>query len=155
MSRGQASVEEQKARRQAYSSCSTTLLARRDAAAALLDTFLEDAFDLVATQVLLQNLDEQRDGVARAVGAVAVEDPYAVAYSAQIAARAVQAPAGRLRNWVASVAGGRDREQLVDSQMRYGLDHQREVHQRVEDFAAECRKVLHPDESSMSALRWL
>jgi hypothetical protein len=67
-SRGQADVEEQKARRQAYGACATVLLARRDAAAALLEAFREDSFDPAAGQTLLQNLDAQRDGVARAVG---------------------------------------------------------------------------------------
>ncbi len=48
--RGQASVEEQKARRQVYSACATALLARRDAADALLETFLADSFDSAAAQ---------------------------------------------------------------------------------------------------------
>ncbi len=47
-SRGQADLEEQKARRQAYSACATALLARRDAAVALLEAFLEDVFDQAA-----------------------------------------------------------------------------------------------------------
>ena len=61
-SRGQADVEEQKARRQAYSTCATALLARRDAAVALLEAFPEDSFDPIAVQALLQHLDAQRDG---------------------------------------------------------------------------------------------
>src|SRR6266542_1344397 len=84
-SRGQADLEEQKARRQAYSVCATALLARRDAVVALLETFPEDVFDQAAAQVQSQNLDEQRAAVARAVGAVAVEGPYAVAHSAEYA----------------------------------------------------------------------
>ena len=94
----------------------------------------------------MQDLDDQRAPVARAVGAVAVEGPYAVASSAQGAAYAIEELAGRLRDWVASVAGGDDREELVRSQGRFGRDDQREVVQMVDDFTAECRKVLHPAE---------
>jgi len=97
-------------------------------------------------QVQSQNLDEQRAAVARAVGAVAVEGPYAVAHSAEYAAYAIEVLAGRLRDWVASVVGGQDREELVQSQMRYGREDQRQVQQDVDDFTAECRKVLHPAE---------
>ena len=146
-SRGQANVEEQKARRQAYSMCATALLARRDAAVALLETFREDSFDPPAAQALLQHLDELRDGVARAVGAVAVEGPDAVANSAEYAAHAIEVLAGRLRDWLASVVGGEDREALVQSQLRYGREDQRTVEQDVDHFTAECRKVLHPAES--------
>lgn len=145
-SRGQADLEEQKARRHAYSACATALLARRDAAVTLLETFPEDVFDQAAAQVQSQNLDEQRAVVARAVGAVAVEGPYAVAQSAECAAYAIEVLAGRLRDWVASVVGGQDREELVQSQMRYSREDQRQVQQDVDDFTAECRKVLHPAE---------
>lgn len=145
-SRGQADLEEQKARRQAYSACATALLARRDAAVALLETFPEDVFDQAAAHVQSQNLDEQRAAVARAVGAVAVEGPYAVAHSAEYAAYAIEVLAGRLRDWVASVGGSQDRGELVQSQMRYGREDQRQVQQDVDDFTAECRKVLHPAE---------
>jgi hypothetical protein len=145
-SRGQADLEEQKARRQAYSACATALLARRDAAVALLETFPEDVFDQAAAQAQSQNLDEQRAAAARAVGAVAVEGPYAVAHSAEYAAAAIEVLAGRLRDWVASVGGGQDREELVQSQMRYGREDQRQVQQDVDNFTAECRKVLHPAE---------
>ena len=150
-SRGQVDLEEQKARRQAYSACSTALLARRDAAVALLETFPEDVFDQAAAQVQLQNLDEQRAAVARAVGAVAVEGPYAVAQSAEYAGFAIEVLAGRLRDWVAYVVGGRAREELVQSQMRYGREDQSQVQQMVDDFTAECRKVLHPAESQRRA----
>src|ERR1700722_8112132 len=74
-SRGQAEVEEQRARRQAYAACSTALLARRDAAVALLNAFRDDDFDLAAAQARIQDLDDQRAIVARAVGAVVVEGP--------------------------------------------------------------------------------
>lgn len=145
-SRGQAEVEEQRARRQAYGACSTALLARRDAAIALLNAFRDDDFDLAVAQARIQDLDDQRATVARAVGAVAVEGPYEVAAGAEAAAYAVEELAGRLRDWVASVAGGEDRGQLVQSQGRFGRDDQREAEQAVAGFAAECRKVLHPAE---------
>jgi len=154
-SRGQTDVEEQKARRQTYSVCATALLARRDAAVALLETFPEDSFDPAAAQAMLQNLDEQRDGVARAVGAVAVEGPDAVADSAEYAAVVIEALAGRLRDWVASVVSGEDREELVQSQLRYGRDDQLTVQQQVDGFTAECRKVLHPAESRRPTSRRL
>lgn len=54
-SRRQADVEEQKARRLAYSACATALLARRDTAVALLETFPQDSFNPAAVQALLQN----------------------------------------------------------------------------------------------------
>jgi hypothetical protein len=153
-SRGQANLEEQKARRQAYSACSTALLARQDAAIALLESFLEDAFDQAAVQMQLQQVDALRDVAARAVGAVAVEGPYAVAQSAGYAARAIEVLATRLRDWVTSVDDGRDRNELVQSQMRYGREDQLQVQRDVDDFTAECRKVLHPTESERRAIRW-
>jgi hypothetical protein len=58
----------------------------------------------------------------------------------------VEELAGRLRDWVASVAGGDDREELVRSQGRFGRDDQREAEQMIDGFAADCRKVLHPAE---------
>jgi 7-keto-8-aminopelargonate synthetase-like enzyme len=65
-SRGQAEVEEQRARRQAYSACSTALLARRDAAITLLNAFSrEDDFDLAVARARMQDLDDQRAIVAR------------------------------------------------------------------------------------------
>jgi hypothetical protein len=152
-SRGHADVEEQKARRQVYSACATALLARRDAAVALLDAFPEDAFDPVVARSLLNNLDEQREDVARAVGAVAIEGPDAVAYSAEYAAYAIEQLASRLRDWLASIVGGEEREALVQSQLRYGREDQRTVSQDVDNFTTECRKVLHPAESGRSARR--
>lgn len=146
-SRGQADVEEQKARRQVYSACATALLARRDAAVALLETFPEDSFDPAAVQVLLQSLDEQRDGVARAIGAVAVEGPERVAGSAEYAGHCIEQLASRLRDWLASIASGEDRETLIRSQLRYARDDQLIVGEDVDRFTAACRDVLHPAES--------
>jgi hypothetical protein len=91
----------------------------------------------------------------RAVGGVAVEDPDAVAHSAEYAAYAIEVLVRRLRDWVASVVSGEDREELVRSQMRYGRDDQRTVQQQVDDFTAECRKVLHPAESGRPRRRRL
>jgi len=146
-SRGQADVEEQKARRQAYGACATALLARRDAALTLLETFREDSYDSAAARALLENLDGQRDGVARAVGAVAVEGPEEVAYSAQSAAHSIEELTGRLRDWLASIAGGEDRETLIRSQLPYARDDQQIVGADVDRFTAACREVLHPAES--------
>lgn len=143
---GQAEVEERRARRQAYGACSTALLARRDAAIALLDAFFEDELKQAVAQVGMQDIDEQRGVVARAVGAVAVEGPYSVARSAEMAAYAVEGLAARLRDWVAVVAAGRDRGELVQSQGRFGREDQRHVEGLVSDFTAECRRVLHPAE---------
>jgi hypothetical protein len=146
-SRGQAGLEEQKARRQTYSACATALLARRDATVALLESFREDSFNSASAQVLLQNLDEHRDDVARAVGAVAIEGPERVADTAEYAAQSIEQLVGRLRDWFASVAGGEDREALIRSQLRYALDDQHTVGEDVGRFTAACREVLHPAES--------
>jgi hypothetical protein len=146
-SRGQAGVEEQKARRQAYSACATALLARRDAAVAFLETFLEDSFDPATAQMLLHNLDAQRDGVARAVGAVAVEGPEGVAATAEYAAQSIEHLVGRLRDWLASIASAEDRETLIRSQLRYARDDQRTGSEDVDRLTSACRKVLHPAEN--------
>ena len=94
----------------------------------------EDSFDPATVQALLQHLDEQRDGVARAVGAVAVEGPNAVAHSAEYAAHDTEELAGRLRDWLASIVGGEDREALVQSQLRLHSD-------RPEHGRAGCRSL--------------
>ncbi|MFI1168531.1 hypothetical protein ACH4UM_34375 [Streptomyces sp. NPDC020801] len=114
-SRAQTTTEEQKARRQAYSACATALLARRDAAAAFLDVFKGDDFDQAAVQAMLREVDEQRDPVARAVGAVAIEGPSDVTSRAEFAAKAIELLSGRIRDWTADVAGGRDRDELLRS----------------------------------------
>jgi hypothetical protein len=145
-SRGQAEVEEQRARRQEYGACSTALLARRDSTVALLDAFFGDDLGQPLAQARMQELDDQRATVARAVGAVAVEGPYAVATSAEYAAHAIEHLAGRLRDWVASVAGGEDRRELVQSQGQFARDDELQVAEAVATFTGECRKVLHPAE---------
>lgn len=105
-SRGQADLEEQKARLQAYSACATALLARRDAAVALLETFPEDVFDQAAAQVQSQNLDEQRAVVARAVGAVAVEGPSSSAGQQHAATCGRSPPATSTASWSRCAATG-------------------------------------------------
>ncbi|GHB71312.1 hypothetical protein GCM10010331_68980 [Streptomyces xanthochromogenes] len=156
-SRAQAHTEEQKARRQAYSVCATVLLARRDAIAALLDAFMNDDFDPVAARARLQVVDEQRDAVARAIGAVAVEGPYDVAHRAESAAKAIEILSGRLRDWTSDVAGGRNRNDLLASQSRYAVRDQADVEEMLDNFTVGCRKVLRPTERewpvSMGRLR--
>jgi hypothetical protein len=145
--RGQADVEEQRAGRQVYGACATVLHARRDAASALLDAFFEDEFDLTVLQDRMRELDEQRDAVARAVGAAAVEGPYSVMFSAEVAASAIEHLASRLRDWVATVVTGRnERSELVRNQRQYAWGDQREVARLDDDFTAACREVLHPAE---------
>lgn len=144
--RGQSAVEEQKARRQAYSVCSTALMVRRDDAIALMEAFRDDGFDQAAVQAQLQSLDEQRAAVARAVGAVAVEGPSMVALAAEQAAGGIGVMVGRMRDWAAAVDGGRDREELVSSQFQFGRENEDIVRQQVETFSVACRKVLHPAE---------
>jgi hypothetical protein len=90
----------------------------------------------------------------RAVGAVAGEGPDAVADSAEYAAVVIEGLAGRLCDWLASVVSGEDREELVQSQLTYGLDDERMMQQQV-DFTVECRKVLHPAESGRPSSKWL
>jgi hypothetical protein len=145
-SRGQAEVEEQRARRQVYAACSTALLARRDAAVALLNAFFGDSLSQFEAQARMTDLDDQRAIVARAVGAVVVEGPYAVATSAEYAAHAIEQLAGRLRDWVASVAGGEDRLDLARDQGEFAHEDEHLAAEAVADFTAECRKVLHPAE---------
>jgi hypothetical protein len=95
----------------------------------------------------LRNLDEQRESVARAVGAVTVEGPDPVAYRAEEAAEAIEELTDRLRDRVASVVGGSHREDLVRSQMQDGREDQGLMQSYFDDFTAECRKLLHPAES--------
>ncbi|MFE2970548.1 hypothetical protein ACFXKC_44410 [Streptomyces sp. NPDC059340] len=81
-SRTQAAGEEQKARREAYSACATACQVRRDAVAALLDAFDSDGFDMGSVRARIQSIDEQREAVAKAVGAVMIEGPRDVAIRA-------------------------------------------------------------------------
>jgi hypothetical protein len=145
--RGQVSVKEQKARRQAYGACATVLLARRNAADTLLETFLQDSLDPAETRVLLEKLDLQGDSVARAVGVVAVEGPSVVADRAENAAYATEELAGRLRDWLTSITGGDDREELIHSQRPFARDDQRTMQRDIDSFTEECRRVLHPGET--------
>ena len=147
-SRAQIDVEERKARRQAYSACATALLVRRDAVDALLEVWRSDDFDQAVVQARTQDIDALRAGVARAVGAVVVEGPYEVAHRAEFAARAIEMLSGRVRDWAAEVADGRDREELLRSQLEFALRDQREVEQMVDTFTEGCRKVLRPVESN-------
>jgi hypothetical protein len=78
---------------------------------------------------------------------VVVEGPYEVAHSAEFAARAIEILSARLRDWAAEVADGRDREDLLRSQLEFALRDQRDVEQLVDRFAEGCRKVLRPAES--------
>jgi hypothetical protein len=120
----------------------------------LLDDFFEDDFDLTVAQDRMRELDEQRDAVARAVGAAAVEGPDSVMSSAEVAASAIEHLASRLRDWVASVVTGRDeRSELVRDQRQYAREDQLEVAGLVDDFTAACRKVLHPAEIDRPRLR--
>ncbi|MHA4820144.1 hypothetical protein ACXZ65_38000 [Streptomyces aculeolatus] len=152
-SKAQVRTEEQKARRQAYSACATALLARRDAMTALLDVFKSDEFDEAAVQSRLREVDEQRDAVARAVGAVAVEGPYQVVHAAEWAAKAVEQLSCRLRDWNTDVAGGRDRNGLLQSQLRYALQDLLDVERMVDGFTEGCRRVLRPSEQDRPT-RW-
>ncbi|GGN56042.1 hypothetical protein GCM10011579_016690 [Streptomyces albiflavescens] len=154
-SRAQTNTEEQKARRQAYSACATALLARRDAADALLDMFKGDDFDQAAVQARLQEVDEQRDAVARAVGAVAIEGPYDIANSAEFAAKAIELLSGRIRDWTAEVAGGRDRDELLQSQLQFALRDQGDMERMLDNFTAGCRKILRPTERDRPTRRGL
>ncbi|MFD7982540.1 hypothetical protein ACFV4M_04065 [Kitasatospora indigofera] len=148
---GQAALEEQKARRQVYAACATAVLGRRDTAVGLLDRFRDDDFSVAAAQARLDELEELRGVVAGAVGAVVVEGPYGVAHCAESAALHVEVLAARLRDWVSAVAAGRDREELVASQMRYAREDQGLMELAVDRLGAECRRVLHPDERDSPA----
>jgi len=120
-SQAQADTEEQRARRQAYSACATALLARQGAVDALLEVFRDDDFDPVTVQIRLQDAEEQRSIVARAVGAVAVEGPDDLAQSALLASRSIELLSERLRDWYVAVVGGRASDELLQSQLQYAL----------------------------------
>ncbi|MEV0906304.1 hypothetical protein [Streptomyces hokutonensis] len=154
-SRAQATMDEQNARRQAYGACATALLARRDATAALLDLFKNDDFDQAAMQARLQEVDEQRDSVARAVGAVTIKGPYRVAHDAGLAAKAIELLSGRIRDWAGEVSGGRDRDELLGSQLQFAFRDQGDMEEMLDTFTAGCRKVLRPSESDRPARRGL
>jgi ABC-type histidine transport system ATPase subunit len=111
-----------------------------------LDAFFDDDFDQASALSRLQELDEQRATVARAVGAVIIEGPYTVAHNAESAAIGVEEVAGRLRAWISDVARGREHMALVQDQMQYARRDQYEMQAVIERFADECRKVLHPTE---------
>ncbi|MFJ4894980.1 hypothetical protein ACIP5U_34055 [Streptomyces sp. NPDC088788] len=152
-SRTQATTEEQKARRQAYSACATACLARRDAAFALVDLFHGDAFDGDLVHERVRELDGQRDAVARAVGVVMVEDPNGLAASASYAAQAIEVLYGRLRDWDLELRTGRGRMELLNSQHRYALQDKSEVDQAIERFTEVCRVVLRPLEHGRPLFR--
>lgn len=140
--RGQASTEDQKSRRQAYGACATALLTRKDAAAALMDSLFEGDYDLGEARTQLQDLLNQRAAVMLTVGAVAVEGPQPVAWSAETAAEAIDLWAGRLRSWLAAA----DREHTINDQRPYGREDGDQVQVGIENFNAACRKILHPHE---------
>jgi hypothetical protein len=112
----------------------------------LLDVFKGDDFDQAAVQARLQEVDEQRDAVARGVGAVAIEGPYDVAHDAETAAKAVELLSARLRDWTAEVVGGRDRDELLRSQLWYAHEDQGDMMRTVGHFTAGCRRILRPTE---------
>ena len=150
-SRGQANVEDQRSRRQAYSACSTALITRRDAATALMDSLREEGFGPETAQILLKDLLDQRSAVMRMVGATVVEGPYPVARLAESAATALQEWVDRLRDWITT--GDQD---VINDQFRFGREDQQEVTRYIDEFARECRKVLHPqDEGEPKTMLWL
>ncbi|WP_371517620.1 hypothetical protein [Kitasatospora sp. NBC_01300] len=153
-SRGQVGIEERKARRQVYAACSTAINARRDTAIALLDSFMDERFDPVEARARLQDLEEQRGAVARAVGAVVVEGPYDVTHTAESAAQHVEVLVGRLRDWVA-IASREAGIEGVQGQWRFGREDQGLVQQAVDRYSAECRRALHPSESDRPLRRRL
>jgi hypothetical protein len=118
-----------------------------------LDLFKGDDFDQAAVQRQLQEVDGQRDAVARALGAIAIEGPYDVAHDAQLAAKAIELLSGRIRDWVAEVAGGRDRDALLQSQLQFAFRDQGDMEQMLDNFAAGCRRVLRPTERDRPT-RW-
>ncbi|MGV9703893.1 hypothetical protein [Streptomyces sp. NPDC003483] len=153
-SRTQVTTEEQKARRQAYGACATAFLARQDAVFALVKVVREEAarnviFDPAtgaAVEARLQAAEEMRDAVARAVGLVMVEGPYAVSHRAERSARAIEDLFGVLRAWSASIASGRDSEP-VPSYHFLALSKMSDVRESLDSFTNACRVVLRPLEN--------
>lgn len=149
-----ADGEDQKARRQVYGACATVLLARRDAVTALRKLFLAAAFDQAAATPLLAEIEALRADVARAVGAVMVEGPEGVARKAHLGGQAVEELARLYRGWAAEVAEGRTLRQLITAELDYANEEELEAARWVDEFAEECRKVLHPDEKDRLPLRY-
>ena len=141
--RSQAKLEEQKVRRQAYSTCAIALLNRRDTARALMASIVRDDFDSLAATAQLQDLTEQRATVMQAVGSVVIEGPETVAADAESAAQGVEEWVSWLRYWT----NEEDRERLVESQVRFGRTNQHDAYERVNAFVLSCRQALHPAES--------
>jgi hypothetical protein len=77
---------------------------------------------------------------------VAIEGPYDVTHDAEFAAKAIELLSGRVRNWIADVAGGRDRDELLQSQLQFALRDQTDMEQTLDTFTAGCRRVLRPTE---------
>lgn len=139
--KGQARLDEQKARRQAYAACSAALIARRDAARVLMESLREDAFEESrVTKVSLQDLLDQRAHVIGTVGAVAIEGPDAVVALAEAAALGLEEWSERLRIWIDSGDEG-----MINDQFRFGRDDQLEVTDSIERFTRACRKALYPE----------
>jgi hypothetical protein len=142
--RADAAAEDQKARRTAYAACATVLMARRDSVSALRELFLAEDPDLAAANLLAAESTSLRPDVARAVAAVMVEGPEAVAHWAELAAHEVESAVGRYRNWLTDVAGGQDLDELRLSQMQFATEDHASMELAMARFLGQCRKTLHP-----------
>lgn len=81
---------------------------------------------------------------------MAAEGPDVVANSAEFVAFALEQLAGRLRDWLSSIASGEDRSELILSQLRYAREDQHEIQEAVTTITEECRKGRTPASAASS-----
>ncbi|WP_141662963.1 hypothetical protein [Streptomyces sp. Wb2n-11] len=136
--RAQASVEDLKSRRAAYSACAAALLVQREAALRLMDVLDVPDLDMDRAKERVAQAQALHDGIGTTVGAVAVEGPEAVADAAMNAALHLSILLDELGWWL---------EQGRPHHLRKNIAELRgQVEEKVQRFAAACREALHPDD---------
>ncbi|MDX3866854.1 hypothetical protein [Streptomyces europaeiscabiei] len=142
--RAQASVEDLKSRRAAYSACAAALLAQRGAALRLMDVLNVPDLDADRAKKRVAQAQALHDDIGTTVGAVAVEGPEAVADAAMSAAERLSAWLDELAWWLEQGRPRHQREIITELS-----DHAEE---KVQRFTAECREALHPDDGRSRSL---
>ncbi|WP_142211909.1 hypothetical protein [Streptomyces sp. SLBN-118] len=142
--RAQATVEDVKSRRAAYSACAATLLVQRDAALRLMDVLNVPDLDVDRAKERVAQAQALHDDVGTTVGAVAVEGPEGVSDAAISAAQRLSAWLDELAWWLELGRPHHQRQIVVELR-----DHAEE---KVERFTAACREALHPDDGRQRRL---
>ncbi|MDQ1022435.1 microcompartment protein CcmL/EutN [Streptomyces umbrinus] len=136
--RAQASVEDLKSRRVAYSACAAALLVQRDAARRLMSTLNVPDLDGDRAKQRVARAQALHDDIGTTVGAVAVEGPEAVTDAAMSAAELLSAWLDELAWWLELGRPDHQRKIIVELSGR--------AEEKVERFTAACREALHPDD---------